>query len=105
MAKKREGEIKIEREKYTELSKKTSLLFFALTDMAKIDHMYQYSLIWYKMQFENACERAEPDEDDMKRIENIYITFLKLLYIEVCRTLFDKDKLLFSFNMIMKLMI
>jgi len=76
----REEEIKIEREKYTELSKKTSLLFFALTDLANIDHMYQYSLIWYKMQFNNACTNAEPcEDDDMKRIDNIYMTFLKLL--------------------------
>lgn len=58
------------------------------------------------MQFGNACTNAEVcEEDDMKRIENIYMTFLKLLYVEVCRTLFEKDKLLFSFNMIVKLMI
>jgi len=37
------------------------------------------------------------------RIDNIYNTFLKRLYVEVCRTLFNKDKLLFSFNMTVKL--
>lgn len=32
------------------------------------------------MQFENACTKAEPcEDDDMKRIDNIYMTFLKLL--------------------------
>lgn len=41
VAKHREDQIRIERNKYIELAKKSSILFFTLVDMAKIDHMYQ----------------------------------------------------------------
>jgi len=39
--------------------------------MAKIDHMYQYSLNWYKMTFEKATEKAEASEIDDVRIPSI----------------------------------
>ena len=30
------------------MAKRGSLLFFAISDLAQIDPMYQYSLIWFK---------------------------------------------------------
>jgi len=39
VAKEREEQIKVERNKYIELSKKAAILFFSLTDMANIDPM------------------------------------------------------------------
>jgi len=38
-AREREEKIKLERNKYIELAKKTGLLFFTLTEMVNIDHM------------------------------------------------------------------
>jgi len=71
--------------------------------MGNIDHMYQYSLTWYKDLFQKASDEADQNSDDEVRILNIYNTFLKKLYVEVCRTLFEKDKLLFSLNVTMKI--
>ena len=34
--------------KYIPVATRGSLLFFAISDLAQIDPMYQYSLIWFK---------------------------------------------------------
>eukprot|EP00801_Mesodinium_rubrum_P000083 Mrub_00083.p1 GENE.Mrub_00083~~Mrub_00083.p1 ORF type:complete len:1986 (+),score=436.27 Mrub_00083:724-5958(+) len=102
-AREREDKIRIERNKYIELAKKTSLLFFTLNEMVNIDHMYQYSLNWFKDLFSKSADEAEQTSEDESRIINIYQKFLEKLYTQVCRTLFEKDKLLFAFNMTIRI--
>ena len=67
--------------------------------------MYQYSLEWYIALFDLAIEKAKKSDDHDERIVNLNTTFSYVLYLNVCRSLFAKDKLLFSFLLTTKIML
>ena len=66
-----ENKIKVERNKQNELARQVGILFYTLTDMVNIDHMYKYSLNWYKELSYKAAEEAEQNTDEDNRINNI----------------------------------
>ena len=93
-----ETEIKIDeaRNGYKPVAYRTSLLFFCIALLADIDPMYQYSLDWFIDLFIRAIADSEPDSDLEKRMDNLNVYFQYFLYRNVCRSLFEKDKLVFS---------
>jgi len=93
-----EKEIDSTREEYRPVAFRASVLYFALADLTHIDPMYQYSLPWFRNLFVRGVQNSEPAEDDVpKRIENLNDFFTKLIYRNVCRSLFERHKMLFSF--------
>jgi len=99
-----ESEINSTSEEYRPVAFRSSLLYFCIADFGTIDPMYQYSLQWYTNFFIKCIGNTPSASDTPQRLENLNAFFTYALYQNVCRSLFETHKMLFSFLLTIKIM-
>jgi len=67
--------------------------------------MYQFSLDFYTELFKNSIKKSNAAEQLNERIENLNYHHTYAVYENVCRGLFERHKLLFSFQICTKILI
>jgi len=85
------------RESYRTVARRGSVLYFVIADLANVDPMYQYSLEFFTKLFVMRLEKSEQSSELEARLEILINDVTRAFYFGICRGLFEKDKLLYSF--------
>ena len=82
--------------------KRASIIFFAMMSLAQVNVMYQYSLSWFLSLFIQFLDKSAASHPcDISGLEQ---NCLQFFFRTVCRSLYDQDRLLFSFLLCTRLM-
>jgi len=74
-----------------------SLIYFVIADMGRINDMYQNSLQFVKVLFNKAIDASEKADNHETRLSNLMDKITKIIYSNISRGLFEKDKSIYSF--------
>lgn len=92
-----EEEINKTRNHYRSVAVRGSILYFVIADMAGIDPMYQYSLVYVKRLFNSAIEKSKKSKNLEERLSILIDNITRTIYTNISRGLFEAHKIIFSF--------
>ena len=87
-------EIALAREGYRTAATRGSLIYFVIADLANIDPMYQYSLVYFQQLFRRCITNSEPSPDLAVRLRTLIDYTTEACYINICRGIFERHKAL-----------
>ncbi|KAK7489861.1 hypothetical protein BaRGS_00018883, partial [Batillaria attramentaria] len=89
-----------ERNSYLPLAQSGSSLYFVISDLAKINNMYRFSLAAFLRLFQRALQTKHDGSGTDMRIRTLSHQLQQLVYEYVCRSLFKADRLMFAMHMV-----
>jgi dynein heavy chain len=82
---------------YQRFAKRTSLIYFAMISLSQVNVMYQYSLPWFVSLFIQYLQSPQASPENVSDVANLEQNCLQYFYRIVSRSLYEQDRLLFSF--------
>lgn len=100
-----EHKIEVFRESYRKVASYAAALYSCLNHLQKVHLMYQFSLDWYLNLYNCSIENANRSRDLNRRIDFLIRSITNSFYMSVSRSIFNKDKLLFSWIVATKVLL
>ena len=97
-------EVEKAREAYRPQATEGAMLYFILTKLCSIDHMYQYSLDSFITFFKKSVEKAPKQQNLNSRVESLRDSLRMTIFTWVSRGLFERHKLIFLAQLTFNLM-
>lgn len=98
-------EIDMAREHYRDAAERASIIYFILSDLHKINPIYQFSLKAFKSVFNNAITKAQKSDRLHNRVLNLIDSITFSVYLYTSRGLFERDKLIFMSQMVIQILL
>lgn len=98
-----EERIEENRKNFKPVAEHGAKLYFSVQELGSLDPMYQWSMKWFRELFTLSFTYSEKIKETKARIKQLKGDFTKVLYSNVCRSLFEHHKLMFAFSISIKL--
>ncbi|XP_068211563.1 cytoplasmic dynein 2 heavy chain 1 [Palaemon carinicauda] len=89
-----------EREAYLPLAEAASNLYFVISDLSKLNHMYRFSLNAFHKLFQKALQEPQDGTGTDSRIRVLQRSLIDLVYCYISRSLFKADHLMFGLHLV-----
>ena len=97
---------------YLPLSNLATLVFFSINELSNLEDIYQFSISWFikdilisslkENEYDKSVVTQKTNEFIEERIKILSTSLLKVGYTAVCRSLLNRDKLVFSLMLLIR---